>query len=114
MRFFAPAIFRLMGTGMGTGWEQAWEQALRFGKTAMGTAAPPPDDRLFPWVCSHPVPLGRKKSPFTYTPFGGKSCTFGCNCAEKNLHNPDACHGKKEVQASPERGRLDFNFMAFF
>ena len=48
MRFFAPAIFRLMGTGMGTGWEQAWEQALRFGKTAMGTAAPLPDDRLFP------------------------------------------------------------------
>ena len=45
-----------MGTDMGT-------SPLFLGKTAMGTAAPPPDDRLFPWVCSHPVPLGRKIPP---------------------------------------------------
>ena len=37
------------GNRVGTGWEQTWEQAPCFWKkTAMGTAAPLPDDRLFP------------------------------------------------------------------
>ena len=65
-----------MGTDMGT-------SPLFLGKTAMGTAASPPDDRLFPWFVLIRFRRGGKNPPSPIPRLGAKVARLDATVQKK-------------------------------